>query len=80
MTRKVWQTIKVQHCSHVGAEVALEAEIVYPAENLPDQGPRVVAHRCSQGVQCGLLDAHSCVWSGTNPTYDPFAESTFKKA
>ena len=52
MTVKVWQTIKVQYCRHAGAEVALEAEVLYPGEHLPDQGPRVVAHRCSRGVDC----------------------------
>lgn len=74
MTAKVWQTIKVQYCRHAGGEVALEAEVLYPAEHLPDQGPRIVAHRCSRGAECGLLSEAACVWAGTNPNYDPFAE------
>ncbi len=74
MTVKVWQTIKVQYCRHAGGEVALEAEVLYPGEHLPDQGARIVAHRCSRGVECGLLSEASCVWAGTNPSYDPFAE------
>lgn len=74
MAHKVWQKIKVQYCEHAEGEVALEAEVLYPEEHLPDQGPRIVAHRCSRGLECGLLSQASCVWAGTNPTYDPFAE------
>jgi hypothetical protein len=37
MTEKTWQTIKVQYCHHVDKQVGLEAEVVYPAEWLPDQ-------------------------------------------
>jgi hypothetical protein len=74
MTRKIWQTIKVQHCRHAGGEVALEALVVYPSEHLPDHGARIEAHRCSRGVECSLLSEPACVWAGTNPSYDPFAE------
>jgi hypothetical protein len=74
MAKKVWQPIKVQYCRHAGGEVALEAEVLYPEEHLPDEQPRVVAHRCTRGVECGLLSEASCVWAGTNPTFDPFAE------
>ena len=74
MAIKVWQTIKVQHCRHAGGEVSLEAEVLIPDEHMPDQGPRVVAHRCSRGMECGLLEESACVWAGTNPTYDPFQE------
>jgi hypothetical protein len=74
MAVKVWQTIKVQNCRHAGGNVSLEAEVLLPEEHIPDQSPRIVAHRCSRGVECGLMDEASCVWSGTNPTYDPFAE------
>ena len=79
MAFKVWQTIKVQQCRHAGGEVALEAEVIYPEEYMPDQAPRVVAHRCSNGVECGLLQQPACVWSGTNPAYDPFAEAQIQK-
>jgi hypothetical protein len=74
MATKVWQKIKVQYCRHSGGEVALEAEVLYPEEHLPDHGPRIVAHRCSQGIECSLLSEPACVWAGTNPNYDPFAE------
>jgi hypothetical protein len=74
MAKKVWQEIKVKHCEHAEGEVALEAQVLYPDEHMPDTGPRVVAHRCSQGSECGLMKQASCVWAGTNPAYDPFAE------
>ena len=71
MAVKSWEPIKVQYCDHRKHEVALEAQIVFPSEMLPDQNPRVTAHRCSMGMACNL-ESPSCVWSGTNPGYDPF--------
>jgi hypothetical protein len=74
MAVRIWQPIKFCYCQHVGSEVALEAELVYPAEWLPEQAPRVRAHRCSRGVECNLDERPSCVWAGTNPLIDPFIE------
>ncbi len=74
MTVKTWQTIKVQYCHHADEQVGLEAEVVYPPDWLPDQPPRVLAHRCSHGMACNLDGRASCVWAGTNPAYDPFSE------
>ena len=75
MAVKTWQTIKIRYCDHAGCEVGMEAEIVLPAEWLPESAPRVVAHRCSHGLQCNLDERASCIWSGTNPVFDPFSES-----
>jgi len=74
MTEKVWQTIKVHHCVRVNEEVYLEAQVVYPPESMPETPPRILAHRCSYGMECNLIDKPMCVWSGTNPMYDPFEE------
>ncbi|MBN2550061.1 MAG: hypothetical protein JXB15_12935 [Anaerolineales bacterium] len=72
MSVKTWQPIKYCFCHHVGENVALEAEVVYPPEVLPDQQPRVLAHRCSHGAICNLDGRASCLWAGTNPAIDPF--------
>jgi len=74
MAVKSWQTIKVRYCDHAGCEVALEAEALYPADQLPDQPPRLLSHRCSQAARCMLYNEPTCVWAGTNPVYDPFKE------
>lgn len=74
MAEKMWQIIKVRYCDHAGEEVAMEAEMIFPADLLPDQQPRIVAHRCSRAVDCNLDNRASCIWAGTNPTFDPFAE------
>jgi len=74
MSYRTWQTIKVQYCHHVQSEIGMEADVVYPAEWLPDQPPRILAHRCSQGMVCNLEGKPSCIWAGTNPSFDPFAE------
>ncbi len=73
MAEKNWLTEKVRFCEHAGCDVSLEAGVVYPAEHLPDQPPRVTIHRCSQAGCCSD-DRPACVWNGTNPIYDPFAE------
>ena len=75
MSEHEWQAIKVCYCHHIGQEVALEAELVYPADILPDQGPRILAHRCSHGLECNQDGRPSCVWAGTNPAIDPFIEN-----
>jgi hypothetical protein len=75
MAYRTWQTVKVCYCQHVDQDVGLEAELVYPAEWLPDQPPRILARRCSCGMLCNLDARPGCVWSGTNPNYDPFTEA-----
>jgi hypothetical protein len=74
MSDKKWHAIRQQYCDHAGCNVALEVQVVLPAEFLPDQPPRVLAHRCSNGLQCSQLTKPTCVWAGTNPNYDPFSE------
>ena len=74
MSVKTWEVKKVQYCHHIGQEVALESQVVHPAEWLPDQPPRILGHRCSEATACNLDGRASCVWAGTNPTYDPFSE------
>jgi len=69
----MWKPIKEQRCERVDERVALEARVVYAAEFMPDQPPRILAHRCSKGMECNQMDSATCVWSGTLPGYDPFA-------
>jgi hypothetical protein len=73
MAEKQWETIKVCYCEHVRKQVALEAETIYPDDFLPDP-PRVVAHRCSKGMECNRYNQAVCVWAGTNPDVDPFRQ------
>lgn len=72
MAKTAWETIKVSYCTRIGKDVSLEAQVVYPSSVLPDTPPRIIAHRCEYGVECNLEGTPSCVWAGTNPTYDPF--------
>ena len=67
-----WKTLKQKSCERVGERVSLEARVVYPTEMLPDQPPRILAHRCSKGVDCNLMNSPTCMWAGTLPGYDPF--------
>ena len=74
MTKKEWQTLKMRYCEHSSSDVKLEAEVVYPADQLPDLAPRVFAHRCSMGTWCAANGQGVCVWSGANPDFDPFQQ------
>ena len=71
MAFRTWQVEKIQYCEHAGREIALEVEVAVPAERLPEQPPRVIAHRCSNAVACNLFDKAVCKWCGSNPNYDP---------
>jgi hypothetical protein len=70
MAVRTWQVKKIQYCEHVGHEIALENEVVYPSERLPDQPPRILACRCSNAIDCNLNDMAACTWCGTNPDYE----------
>ncbi len=74
MAVKKWESVKVRRCERVAQEVTLDAELVYPADWLPDQAPRVTGHRCSHAYACNLDERSACVWAGSNPAYDPFKE------
>jgi hypothetical protein len=74
MSVRVWQSVKYCFCEHAGEQVALEADLVYPADWMPESPPRVLGHRCSHGLDCNLDSRPSCVWAGTNPLVDPFRE------
>ena len=70
MTQKQWQVEEVRYCEHVEHEVDLEVEVVYPTDYLPDQ-PRVIAHRCSNALECNQLDKMVCAYCFTNPVQKP---------
>ncbi len=72
MTFRTWTPIRFRYCHHVGEKVALEADLVYPSEWLPEQKPRVLAHRCSHAMLCNLEERPGCIWAGTQPAVDPF--------
>jgi len=71
MSLRTWQVEKIKYCENVGHEIALETEVVYPAEHLPEQAPRVLAHRCSNALECNMMDKSVCVWCGTGPNHNP---------
>lgn len=71
MAQRSMEVIQVCYCEHIRQQVALEAEVLHPADFLPDP-PRVLTHRCSLGDQCNQFAQAACVWAGTNPVVDPF--------
>jgi hypothetical protein len=75
MTEKQWESLKTIQCRRAGCDAVLQVELVHPAEFLPDQEARVLAHRCSRGLECSMLGMVACMWAGSNPDYDPFLEN-----
>jgi hypothetical protein len=72
MAQRIWQVKKVKYCLHVGHDVALENEVVYPEDHLPDQPPRILARRCSNATECNMMfEKAACAWCGTNPDHEP---------
>jgi hypothetical protein len=71
MAQKQWYTSKTLYCEHVHHEVALETQVVLPSEHLPEQPPRILAHRCSDATECNCVNKPGCAWCGTNPNYRP---------
>ena len=71
MAEKKWYVSKVCYCEHVGREISIETQVVLPAEYLPEQAPRVIAHRCSDALECNSINKPACAWCGTNPNYRP---------
>ena len=71
MAHKTWQISKVRYCDRVHEQIRLETEVVYPADHLPDQPPRLRARRCSHAGVCNQFDKPACVWAGTQPAHDP---------
>ena len=70
MAERTWQVKKIQYCEHAGHEIAIENEVVYPAEQMPDQPPRIIARRCSNAIECNLVEKAACALCGTNPGYE----------
>lgn len=74
MAIRTWETIKVRYCDRACNQVGLEVELVYPSEWMPNEQPRVLAHRCTHGMLCNLDERATCLWAGTNPLVNPFDE------
>lgn len=70
MAEKIWKVEKIKFCEHVEENVAIENEVAFPAEYLPEQPPRILARRCSHAIECNLLEKPTCVLCGTNPDLD----------
>ena len=68
MAWESWRTVKRARCEVVDKNVALESQLVFAAETLPDQPPRVLAYRCSSAEDCERFDQPSCPWGGLTST------------
>jgi hypothetical protein len=72
MAVRQWEPIRTIYCERAQQLAALEVEVLYPAEPLPECFKRVVAHRCSLAVDCEVRGVGNCFWTGENPLNDPF--------
>lgn len=74
MAIRNWVTINKRFCDKVGCQVALQAQVIYPIDYLPDN-LRILSERCSHGDLCLKERFGSCGFSGGDPGIDPFNES-----
>lgn len=74
MAEKIWKIEKDKYCEHVGQQVQIQDQVIYPSDILPDQPPRVLAHRCSNATECNATEKASCSFCGTNPDLDPLCD------
>ena len=72
MAMTTWQTLETRYCDDARTEVCLEIEVAYPSDTLPDQPPRVKAHRCSNVAQCNQFAQTGCIWTATGPEFQLF--------
>ena len=69
MAYRNWEVIKVSYCEHAGEEVALEAEIAYPATYLPEQAPRMFWHIAAPAAWHATASGNRvAAGPGTTPT------------
>jgi len=59
VAERTWETSMVSYCEHVKGEVALEAEMLFPMDELPDP-PRGISHRCTRGAECNQSGKAAC--------------------
>jgi hypothetical protein len=67
-----WEEAKVIYCERAHERAALELEVIYPSEPIPDWPRRVIGHRCSLAAKCEVQGFGNCYWTGANPLNDPF--------
>jgi hypothetical protein len=69
MAWETWRTVKETRCKFLQDQVRLEARLLYAADILPDQPPRVLAYRCSDGQDCDRFNQADCPWGILTPTH-----------
>ena len=74
MAEKKWESVQTCFCAHVNMDVNLDVEVIYPADYLDNDVPRLGAHRCSNELLCNQFNQGACIWAGTNPMVDPFKD------
>ena len=47
-------------CIHVGEEVNVQSQIVFPIGLLSGDAPRIVSRKCDHFVDCRLMDKSAC--------------------
>jgi hypothetical protein len=61
------EIVSHRYCTHANAEVTITTDLVYPAEMMPLQAPRLRARRCSHFFDCNLQDKTACTFSVDKP-------------
>ena len=57
---RIGEKIQNYDCVHVGKEVKIKSQIVYPIGFLRGDAPRIKSRHCNQFADCHLLDKSAC--------------------
>jgi hypothetical protein len=57
------EKVSRRFCAHAKTEVTLKSKLIFPADIMPDQPPRITSRQCSHYFDCNLLDKDACSYA-----------------
>jgi len=60
VTSRLQEKVESPECVHVGKEVKIRSQIVYPIGFLRGEAPRITTRKCDHFSDCHLLDKSAC--------------------
>ncbi len=61
--KRTSENVSHRYCAHAKSEVTLSTKIIFPADIMPEQPPRISSRDCSHYFNCNLLDKKACTYA-----------------
>lgn len=61
--KRTSEKVSHRYCAHAKSEITLKTKIIFPADIMPDQPPRITSRQCSHYFDCNLLDKEACTYA-----------------